>query len=188
MKYYLIAIITLVIISCSPDKEEQAVITPVKADKVIHEQEEEDKVSYESTGLFVKPDTKELDTLYLTDYPFLPLYYYLNKNFKAITEKDSTVKSEGVFCSFKQKFDKGITYYLLRNCGYEGKSERLIIPMIPLHELKTFVEMMYPNENSYWGYSEFKKGVLEYGPRDVGCTVEVKIENDLYDINIYCGD
>ncbi|MGO3706907.1 MAG: hypothetical protein ACTJGD_03070 [Mesonia hippocampi] len=139
-----------------------------------------------------KPNVEELNAeLKKNNYSQDVIYLYLNRNYKAKSEK-LEVKKYSYFdyniCAFKQKFESGIVYSEEQCREAGGITTKLILPKTEKRSLIQWVELIFKSSpmNIEHGWNSDK---TKFGPTDdgAGCYFEIKQTEKNTEIEMYCG-
>lgn len=126
-----------------------------------------------------------------SDYQLNTVLTYLERNYKAISEK-TDIKTDPEFnnaeCGFTKKFEFDIKYTLYK-CGEAAPiKETITFPKCSLSELKKWIENIHASSTeeitNVW-YEDKN----EYGPKDkeAGCYYTLKQTDTQSIITIWCG-
>lgn len=139
-----------------------------------------------------KPDLKILsEELSKSEYSINVILSYLERNYKATTEKIDILKDAemgNVECGFTKKFEPGIVY-TYNNCGEAAPVKELIsFPKIKSDQLQKWIEEIH-SINPSKIINTWYKGENEYGPKDegVGCYYKIKQSKNNSVVDIFCG-
>ncbi|MEL1242993.1 hypothetical protein AAEO56_01855 [Flavobacterium sp. DGU11] len=138
-----------------------------------------------------QPDIKKIvAAVKASEYTNDEMLIYLKQNYKT-AEKPTGVKKDVEFenqpiCSFKQKFEGGIEYFI-DSCGEsKGTNVLLTLPKTDTATLKKWIEKMYKVNGT-----EIKNvwDGLIYRPEDegAGCYYEIKQSKNKTVVEMYCG-
>jgi hypothetical protein len=150
-------------------------------------------ISYSQKFELKQPDVKKIEAAVKgSDHMEDEVLIYLKQNYKALS-KPTSVKRDMEFdgqpiCSFMQKFEGGIEYFI-DSCGEgKGTSVLLTLPKTDTAKLKKWIEKMY-SINSTRMDNVWDKSGLIYQPEDegAGCYYEIKQLKDKTVLDIYCG-
>ncbi len=139
-----------------------------------------------------KPNVAELNAeLKKTNYTQDVTYLYLNRNYKAESEKLDVKKydyPDYSICAFKQKFKSGIIYSEEQCREAGGITTKLTLPKTDNESLIQWVELIFkssPMDIEHGWNSEKTK----FGPTDngAGCYFEIKETENSTEIDMYCG-
>ncbi len=140
-----------------------------------------------------QPDSKKIQSeIKNSNYRDEETFVYLKLNYKP-TGKPTGVKKDVEFenqpvCSFTQKFEGGIIYFI-DSCG-EGKGTTVLLtlPKTDTATLKKWIEKMY-NANGTEIKNVWDKTGLIYQPEDegAGCYYEIKQSKNKTEVEMYCG-
>ncbi len=140
----------------------------------------------------IKPNVTELNAeLKKTNYTQDVSYLYLNRNYKAESEKLEIKKYDYPdynICAFKQKFEYGIVYSEEQCREAGGITTKLTLPKTDKENLIQWVELIFkssPMDIEHGWNSEKTK----FGPTDngAGCYFEIKETENSTEIDMYCG-
>lgn len=139
-----------------------------------------------------KPNVEELNAeLKKNNYSQDVIYLYLNRNYKAKSEKLEVKKysySDYNICAFKQKFESGIVYSEEQCREAGGIITKLILPKTEKRSLIQWVELIFKSSpmNIEHGWNSDK---TKFGPTDdgAGCYFEIKQTEKNTEIEMYCG-
>ncbi|MBB4119925.1 hypothetical protein GGR32_002237 [Mesonia hippocampi] len=139
-----------------------------------------------------KPNVEELNAeLKKNNYSQDVIYLYLNRNYKAESEKLEVKKysySDYNICAFKQKFESGIVYSEEQCREAGGITTKLILPKTEKQSLIQWVELIFKSSpmNIEHGWNSDK---TKFGPTDdgAGCYFEIKQTEKNTEIEMYCG-
>ena len=139
-----------------------------------------------------KPNVAELNAeLKKTNYTQDITYLYLNRNYKAESEKLEVKKydyPDYSICAFKQKFEHGIVYSEEQCREAGGITTKLILPKTDNESLIQWIELIFkssPMDIEHGWNSEKTK----FGPTDdgAGCYFEIIETENSTAIDMYCG-
>lgn len=139
-----------------------------------------------------KPNVEELNAeLKKNNYSQDVIYLYLNRNYKAESEKLEVKKysyPDYSICAFKQKFESGIVYSEEQCREAGGITTKLILPKTEKQSLIQWVELIFKSSpmNIEHGWNSDK---TKFGPTDdgAGCYFEIKQTEKNTEIEMYCG-
>ncbi|GAA0744666.1 hypothetical protein GCM10009431_19020 [Gaetbulibacter jejuensis] len=139
-----------------------------------------------------KPNVTELNAeLKKTNYTQDVTYLYLNRNYKAESEKLEVKKynyPDFSICAFKQKFEHGIVYSEEQCREAEGITTKLILPKTEKQSLIQWVELIFKSSpmdiEHGWNLDKTKFGPTDNG---AGCYFEIKETEKNTQIEMYCG-
>ena len=140
----------------------------------------------------IKPNVEELNVeLKKTNFTQDVTYLYLNRNYKAESEKLDIKKYDYPdynICAFKQKFEHGIVYSEEQCREAGGITTKLTLPKTDKKSIVQWVELIFkssPMDIEHGWNSEKTK----FGPTDdgAGCYFEIKETENNTEIDMYCG-
>ncbi len=139
-----------------------------------------------------KPNVAELNAeLKKTNYTQDVTYLYLNRNYKAESEKLEVKKYDYPdydICAFKQKFEIGIAYSEEQCREAGGITTKLTLPKTDKQSLIQWVELIFKSSpmDIEHGWNSDK---TKFGPTDngAGCYYEIKETENNTKIDMYCG-
>lgn len=139
-----------------------------------------------------KPNVAELNAeLKKTNYTQDVTYLYLNRNYKAESEKLEVKKYDYPdynICAFKQKYEHGIVYSEEQCREAGGITTKLILPKTGKESLVQWIELIFKSSpmDIEHGWNSDK---TKFGPTDdgVGCYFEIKETEKNTEIEMYCG-
>ena len=140
----------------------------------------------------IKPNVEELNAeLKKTNFTQDVTYLYLNRNYKAESEKMDIKKYDYPdynICAFTQKFEHGIVYSEEQCREAGGITTKLTLPKTDKKSIIQWVELIFkssPMDIEHGWNSE--KNKFEPTDNGAGCYFEIKETENNTEIEMYCG-
>ena len=125
-------------------------------------------------------------------YKYETCYYYLIDNFKTKTDKLDKIyfewNNENI-CSFKQKFEKEITYYVWQCKEAGGIFVTIEFPDLQTQKLMVWIEQIYSVFKTDGDEYIWKENNTRFEPKDSnpGCYFKLRKSENKNIVELYCG-